>query len=589
MNYRRHFAFFILLSCLFTIISCRQSNKQGTEESVDFKRTDNTVIVRALNDADVLNPLMTTINTSRMVADQVFQLLLYVDPETLQLIPELADSLPIATDIEEGPFKGGVKYTFTIHESAVWSDGSPVTAEDYLFSVKALLIPGVGNPALRNAAASLKDVRIDPTNPKKLDVYFNQKHFQAEAIAGNLIHVLPKSIYDPDGLLDNIALSDITDIEKASGLVDANPELKKFVESINTPEYTREVITGSGPYFLEEWVAGQRIVLRKKENWWGQKLADKHPGLLAYPDQIIFSPIPEDFTAITALKAEEMDVVIRIPPADFIEMQEQKEVLSKYNLFTSEQLAYYFLYVNTSSPKLSDKRVRKALAHAIDVDAIIEGVYNGFGKRTASPVSPSSPDYNKALEPVAFSPELARRLLEEAGWKDSNNNGIADKEINGTITELSLEYGHSANSSSSEAVALLVKDYAQQVGIDLRLVPTEMTQGMARVNNKDYELFSGGLQQLTTWTPRQHWHSEGHNRMSFATAYTDSLIERSEIAGPDERRKIYHELQQIIYEEQPMILLMVPQNRIAIHKRFETPITPIYPGYFPNLVRIRKD
>lgn len=579
----------IVLLSLFVMVSCKQSNTEGTEETVEFKRTSNTVAVRTLNDADLLNPLMTTINTSRMVADQVFQYLLYVDPKTLELIPELATSRPAATDIEEGPYKGGVKYTFEIQEAAVWDDGSPITAEDYLFTMKALMIPGVGNAAFRSFASSLKDIQIDPENNKKFDVFFDKKHFQAEEIAGNMMQVMPRHIYDAEGLLDEITYKEVADQENASALAESNAQVAQFIESINDPKFTREMIKGSGPYQFEEWVPGQRIVLNKKDNWWGDALADDYPALQAYPDQIIFQPIPEDLTAVTALKSEEIDIVIGIPASDFLDLQKQEDVSSVYNFYTPEQMAFYFLYLNTDAPKLSDKRVRKALAHSINVDTIINQVYKGFGKRTASPVWQDSPDYNDDLQPVEFNPGKAKSLLSEAGWEDSNNNGIVDKEINGTLTELSLEYGLGANRPTSEAVALLIKDYAQAVGIDIQLNPLEMTQWIPRLNNRDYEIYSGGLLQTPIWGPRQHWHSEGANRMAFASAYTDELIEKSEVASAEERREIYKELQKIIYEEQPSILLMVPQNRMAIHKRFETPITDYYPGYFPNLVRHKEE
>ncbi len=588
---RQHFpALFSVIILAFTVFSCGNSDNEGSENQIDFQRTDNSVAIRVLNDADVLNPMLSSINTSTMISDQVFQYMLTNDPETLDLVPQLAKSRPAVENLEDGPYKGGLKFTFEIHEEAVWDDGTPVTGEDYVFTVKLLKIPGLANQNISLYTAFLVDAEVDADNPKKFHVYYNERSWQAEEIAGNLFHIMPKHIYDENGLLDDIPLRDLSDTEKAAQLVESSDQIKQFMDAFSDPKFSREIITGCGPYEFEEWVTGQRIVINKKDNWWGKDLAPQFPGLQAFPDQIIIRPIPEDPTAITAIKSEEIDVVVGIPPADYVEMVNNEIVTDKYNLFTTEQLAHYFLYVNTEKSQLSDKRVRRALAHSLNVDTIINQVYKGFGKRPASPVHPMSPDYNKSLSPIDFNPQKAIALLEEAGWKDSNNNGIVDKTIDGKLTELSIEYGLGANRPTAESVGLLIKDFALKVGIDIQLVPLELTQWVARLNQRDYDLYSGGLRQQIRWNPRQIWHSTGPNRTAFGNAQMDEMIDKAElIMDVEERRLIYNELQRIINDEQPIISLMIPQSRMAIHKRFETPFTPIYPSFFPNLVKLKKE
>ncbi len=581
----------ILASLLLVAVafSCKNST-EGNETTVDFQRKDNSVSIRVLNDADVLNPLLTSINTSMIAAEQVFQYLLTTDPETLESTPQLAKSLPVATNVEEGPYAGGLKFTFELFEEAVWDNGTPVTAEDYIFTVKALKIPGLANRNYQVYTSYLVNAEADPQDPKKLHVYFSERTWQAMEIAAQLFVVLPKHIYDPEGLLDDIPASELSDAEKAAQLTENSEKVQQFIKSFQDPKFSREVITGSGPYRFEEWVPGQKIVLNKKENWWGDALSDQYQGLRAYPDQITLQPIPEDASAVTALKAEEIDVVTSIPASDFVDLQNQEMVTQKYDLKAPETFAHYFLWVNTTNPKLNDKRVRKALAYAINKQVIIDEVYEGFGQTTASPVAPSSPDYNKKLSPIAYDPEKAKALLKEAGWEDTNNNGIVDKVINGERTELTLEYGMSAGRSTSEAIALLIKDFAQAVGIDVQPAAMEFTQGVARLNQKDYELFSNGLQQQPYWNPKQVWHSGGANRTGFGNAEMDQMIDSAElIMASAERRPIYMQIQEILHDEQPIISLMVPKNRIAVHKRFETPLTPIYPNFFPNLIKLKDD
>lgn len=592
MTMNRHlFAkLFTAIIFAFSMTACNPDGSDGNGSEVDFQRTDNSVAIRVLNDADVLNPVLTSINTSQMVADQIFQSLLTLDPETLETIPQLATSRPEASIVEEGPFQGGMKFTFEIQPEAKWADGSDVTAEDYIFTVKVMKIPGLANPAYQIYLAYLVDVVVDENNPKRFHVYFNEQTWQAEDIAGNLFHILPKYIYDEAGLLDGVTLSNLSDPQTAKNFVESSQEVQQFMEAFQDPKFSREIVSGSGPYEFDEWVSGQRIVVKRKSDWWGDALADSYPGLQAFPNEIIFQPIPEDATAIAALKSEEIDVAIGIPATDYLDMQDQAIVTDKYDLFNPEILAHYFLWVNTTDPKLSEKGVRKALAHAIDRQKIIDEVYEGFGKTTTSPVAFLSPDFNKSLSPVEFNPDKAKVLLKEAGWEDSNNNGIVDKMINGELTELSIEYGLGAGRATAEATGLLIKDYAQAVGIDIQLTPLELTQWVARLNQKDYEIYSGGLQQQPSWNPKQVWHSGGANRTGFGNAELDKLIDQAElIVDPQKRRPIYQQIQEILHDEQPIISLMVPQNRMAIHKRFETPITAEYPNFYPNLIQLKKD
>ncbi len=582
--YFSRIVFFYLMICL---VACQKTSSEGTEAAIDYKRTDNSVVMRLLGDADLLNPQLTTNNSSILAINQVYQYLLAIDPISLELIPQLAKSRPGIKNIENGPYKGGVKFTFEIHDEAVWDDGKAITAEDYIFSAKVMSIPGLADPNLQASMTYFKQVEIDPDNPKKFDVIFNKKYILAEAVAGNHLHVLPKHIYDEEGLLDDIPLVDLTDLDKATDLASSSDNIKQFMEVFASPEFTREKIIGSGPYSFTSWTPGQEIVLDRKEDWWADDLQEDYLGLQAFPDQIIFKPIPENATAITGIKGEELDVVIRIQPDDFVSIQNQDIVTSKYNLHAPENLAFYFLYLNTGKPNLSDKRVRKALAHAVNVDTLINRMFMGLAKKIASPVAYSTPDYHKELQPLPYDPEKAKALLKEAGWEDSNNNGIVDKMLNGELTELSLEYHH-INRASSEANAIVVKDFASEIGIDIQLTPVSHSTGIQLLNNKDYDIYSGGLGQLPIWLPRQNWHSEGRDRTSFGSTYTDELIERSELAeDPEERKKIYQELQQIIYDEQPVIFLFSPQNPIAIHKRFETPLSSYYPGVFPNLLKIK--
>lgn len=122
-----------------------KNNPASKEDDVVFSlnRPLNEAILQIDAEPDRLNPALSTSSYARIVANTIFQYLLYIDPQSLEIVPQLARSRPEATPITEGPYAGGIAYAFEIHEQAVWDDGSPVTAQDFIFTLKAVLNPQV--------------------------------------------------------------------------------------------------------------------------------------------------------------------------------------------------------------------------------------------------------------------------------------------------------------------------------------------------------------------------------------------------------------------------------------------------------------
>lgn len=587
--------FFILITIafigIFTIVSCKTDSKKV---QVDFKRTENTLSIRLRAEADRLNPVLTTSNYARQVVDQIFQYLLTIDPQTYEFIPQLAKARPTVQDITDGPWKGGVAYTYEIFEEAQWDNGTPITAQDFIFTLKAVFNPLVQAQAFRAYLAFIKDVQVDPSNPKKFTVITNEKYILGEESISNGFAIMPASIYDPQGLMNEISLAELADPAKAEALAKSNENLKQFAEAFNSEKYAREkgFVSGSGPYQFEEWQSGQKIVLTKKANWWGNKLSSKYPGLEAFPDKLEFLPITDPAAVLAAVKAEEIDVVTELDTKDFLDLRSLPFVQERYNFHTPPALAYNCIYINNKNPKLADKRVRRALAHAIDIEEIIKTVYDGFGERTALPLLPSSKDYDKNLKLVDYNVAKAKDLLQQAGWKDTNNNGIVDKEINGERVELTLGCQVSATSESGRNAILLMQGTAKQAGIGIEIIPKEFRVIMEDVRADNHELAVGGRTiPPITWDPKQDWHSEGlaggSNHANFENAAADKLIEEIQVTLDDAKRaELYKRFQAILYDEQPFIFLFIPTNRILTHKRFEAQATSILPGFVPNQIKL---
>lgn len=578
----------------FVLTGCKPDPRSSTENSIVFElnRPLNEAVIQLDAEPDRINPALSTSTYARIVSNTVFQYLLFIDPQTLEMVPQLAKARPEISPITEGPYTGGMSYTFEIHDEAVWDNGSPVTAEDYIFTLKAVLNPRVPASAYRAYLSFIKDVEVDPANPKRFTVMANELYILGEEAISAALPVMPAYQYDPEGLLKDLSLAELADEAGAAELAESDPRFQQFADLFTSPKYSREKegIAGSGPYRFEAWETGQRLVVAKKENYWGEALVEQYPALAGYPDKFTFRPIPDPTAAITALKDAQVDAMANIPPTDFEELQKNEFTAKRYNFFSPPLLANTFIYVNTRVPRLSDKRVRQALAYAINVEEIIETVYTGMGAPYASPVHPSFPYYDNSLKPIPYEPEKARELLREAGWTDSNNNGIADKTVNGQLEELSLKYKIVAGRDNIQSIALLVQESAKRAGIDIQIESREFAVLAEDFKRRDFELAPWGKAiPPSLWEPKQEFHSEGDDRTGFATAETDALIDRIQVTlDEQERNRLYKQLQGILYDEMPLIYLLVPTSRVAIHKRFEIEPTPIYPGYFPNLLKLKE-
>lgn len=584
-------AFIGFVAVCICLASCKPEPKdsQDLASLASCERTNNEVVLRLEAEPDILNPLITTTSYANQLNFQIFSYLLTLDPESLELIPQLAKARPTIEFITDGPYAGGTNYTYEIHEEAVWEDGSPVTGHDYAFTLKAALNPEVSAVRLRPHITLIKDVVVDESNPKRFTVVTDKRFFSGEEKTASTFSVMPEKVYDPNGYLKDIPVSAFTDAKKLEALA-KDERLKQFADVFQSPQYGREVgfVTGSGPYRFTGWETGQELVLEKKKDWWGDPLAAKYRALEAFPDKLIFKPIKEGVAAIQGLKGGVLDVVPDIEAATFMDMKDDPTMTDCFEFYSPSMLAVAFIYVNQNNPKLADKRVRQALSHAIDVGRIIEKVYFGIGERLASPVHPNQKFYNDDLAIPDYNAEKAKALLAEAGWTDTNSDGTVDNEVDGERVELVLRYSYSSGRASSENSALIIQESARRAGVKIELEAVEFRQLLGRQRAGDFELSGAARSLAPNWEPRQNYHTEGDNRAGFGNAETDALMGKiQETLDDDERYKLYKELQAIIYDERPEIYIMTYSVRFAIHKRFETPISAYFPGYFPNYMKLR--
>ena len=582
---------FFLLAPL-AILTLFSSSCRREEQSSMHKRSSNEVSIRLEAEPDRLNPLLSTISYSRQVFDPLHLYLMNYDPTTLVLVPQLLKETPKIELIKNGVFEGGTKYSFEIREEAVWDDGKPVTAADYEATLKLIFNPFLPTLGYRTFLENIQSFDIDKVNPKKFTIILNDTYFAGLESLTNVVPVLPKHIFDADNSLDTVSLLKLISDPSPENQLKNYPFIKDFADYYLGEFFSRnpEGVNGAGPYKLVSWQSGQEILLEKKQAWWGDKLATDNAAFQAFPDKLLFKIIPDPVSALAALKNEEIDVMQNIAPEDFLDLTSDSTTKAHFSFYTPSSLSSYYISLNTRLPILSDKKVRRAFAHAIDVDELIKNVFIGFGTRCATPLHPSSAEYNADLKPITFSIEKAKKLLAEAGWSDTDKDGILDKKLGGKKTALSVKYLANASKASSMTLAELIKSNARKAGIDVVIDAKDANTLLDKLRSREFEMISAGRSITPQWSPSQNWRTDADNRSGFGNEKTDEWIDALE-REPNQSKRwvISKKLQAEIYEEQPEIMLFCPQERLVIHKRFEAVSTAVWPGFHPVAFKLIKD
>lgn len=557
------------------------------EEQVDYKYNDNTVRVRLGRKPDRINPALSYSADSRMAYDLVFMEMLDFDPNTLEMTPIIVKNKPVVKEITEGEYAGGNSFSYEIRDEATWDDGSPITGHDVDFSLKLILSP-IGSP-YRSYFDFVKKVEVDPSNPKKFTVYSDKKYMLAEDVISNT-YLYQKSIYDPNEVLKQYSIAQFN-----------SPAIKEYAEVESLKDYAKTFrsakhasdpagVSGCGPYRFVKWETGQYIQLIRKKDWWGDKVNSSSPLFAAGPDTVLLKIIPDQAAALNALKDNELDVMQSMDSKDFVDFKANTELSKDYSLHNPTTTSIYFIAFNNKLPKLSDKKVRRALAHLMDVDDFLENFYYGFGERINGPIPNSASYHASDLPLIDFNLEKAKALLNEAGWKDSDDDGFVDKDGNNLTLDILIP-----TSKAAENVGLVFQNNLKKAGINATINKKDGKEARKLSRTQNYEIYIGasgldiGLVEL-----KQNYHTinsapGGTNIMSFGNEKTDALIDEIRVTLDESKRtKLYKEIQREIYDWQPAIYLFSPKERLAIHKRFDAKTSAKRPTFHLNTFKLRK-
>jgi peptide/nickel transport system substrate-binding protein len=342
---------------------------------------------------------------------------------------------------------------------------------------------------------------------------------------------------------------------------------KHYLEEVGTEGFVAQPI-GTGPFKFVEGQLDDQIVMERFDDYWGGA-PDLEPVGAACVEQAIFRVIPEASTRVAALLAGEVDIIQSVPSELIDTLSQTPGIQVKTAPGTQPQ----WLQLNVSSSLFEDVRVRQAMNYAMDKDLIVEAVYGGRAVPLPGPLSPFNNFVNTDLAPYPYDPQMALELLAEAGWTDSDGDGILDKDGQPfAFTIDTLEDWRSL----AEAVATVYRD----IGIDatVRFWEYSVVQPQLLACERQAYLDDWGD---SAFDPVGHfeakWHTfvEGEpygrgNFMCYGNERVDELIKMGETtADADSRRVIYDEAQAIVYEEAPAVFLILPEEAEAASDRVQ--------------------
>jgi len=567
--------FFAALLCSVLVISCGGQKRNADGGNAGEPVKGEWIVIHELSDPEGLNPLITNDASASAIFNRVYEKMLEQDFTTTELYPVLAEALPTISDDH-------LTYTFTLREGITFSDGKPLTAKDVIFSYKVVKNPLIADAAaLRNYYESVKDV----TSPddRTVVVTMTKQYFLAEYFLGGL-WIVPKHIFDPKGLTDRYTFAETDAME----LAQKNVALKEFANWYNTADVKRDpkLNIGSGPYVYDEWKTGEQVVLRRNTKFWND---GKDPWNPAYPEKLIYKVVNDRSSAVVALKNGEMDFMEYVPAAKYTEEVDTLATpfLRKYAFETQ---AYSYIGFNMDRTVLSDARVRKAVAHCLDRDALIKQVVRGLAVTVNSPIYQQRPEYDATIPNIGFDIVEAKKLFVEAGWGDSDGDGVLDKVIGGKKMPLAFTFMINAGNEMREAIAITLAEDLRKVGVKMEIRKLEWSVFLENLRSRQFDMYIGGwVNDPIPSDPYQIWHSsqignKGSNYVGFRNSRDDQLLEmnRNEF---DETKRIEYmkEFQQIVAKEQPYVFLWSPLYPSVYNTRLQNVrYSMVRPGYLPT-------
>lgn len=574
-----------LTSCLqkkenAQVIVSSSSYFQLANEKTYLKEWSKSNILHAhlSTEPDNLHPVNGSSSPRSELFNYIHKTVLAIDKKTEQLIPVLCDRLP-----EEAP--DGKHYSFQLSKNIRWDDQQLLTADDIIFTAKVNKCLLTSNPSLQPYWNNLLSIKKG-NDPFSFTLELKEKTIQSIYFLSSF-PIIQRARYDSLDVFSKITFEQLDDTNFYHAVPD---ELKAFANQFNDPVNGHDPsrISGLGDYKIAKWQSGEFIQLIKKDK-------SNHTS----PEQLVFHFIKDDNALLLSLRNGNIDYTSGITIQNFFNISSDSLQRKNFSALLMPTYNYTFIALN-EKPLASNRKAyfnelktRRAIALLTPVDQILSALYHAYGKdckRMVSNVSPLKKEFNTELKPLQFDLQRAKNLLNAAGWK-INRDGILQNN-QGDLFQPELIYLN--NSSDWKDMAMLIADAYKKAGIFVQLTPADINVFLTRARAHDFDMILGswnGSQQPEDFTQLWHsssWKNNGSNYPGFGNRESDLLIDSMRIETDlNKRLKMSHRLQQMVYDDQPMVFLYCNLRRNIIHKRFANRnFFAERPGIFLNELRL---
>ncbi len=480
-----------------------------------------------VTEVKTFNGMVSSDTASNAMIAMMFNVLVNVNPDTLTPYPDLATVVP--TRENGGISQDGLTYTFKLRTDVKWHDGQAFTAKDVVYTYTTMQKKELGS----QRTSELNDRVESVTAPDDATVVFKMKKIVAPFLISNMYYIVPEHI-----------LKDV-----------AADQIKAHPFSLGDAKAT----IGTGPFKFGSYTKGDNVTLLKNASFFRGE-----PAL----DQYIYKIVKDRTVLAQVLKTGEVDFG-PLTPALYDEMSKQPNLNAlKYDSFSFFFYAYQL--DPTKTTLFQEKAVRQALTYALDREAMLKAIRFGLGVVGAGTEPTLSWAYapDKITTKYTYDPAKANQLLDQAGWV-KGADGIRAKDGK----KLSFTLWTYSGDPVTEGYLASIQQLWKAVGADVTPKTEEFSTFVARLTEShDFEVamvgFSWGTDpdQQTMWATQSY--GSGFNLNKYSNPQIDDITAKALVELDQEKRKdLYIQMQNILADEVPSVILYFSQTVVGVSKR----------------------
>lgn len=504
--------------------ACANAGQGNPAPSSGTPQKGGTLIEGWSTEPKFLLPVLSSDVYSNIANRLLFEGLLYLDDKG-KMQPNFAEKLPeVSSD--------GLTYTFKLRGDIKWSDGSPVTPEDVVFSYQLYY-------------DKKYDGLLGNSRPSAI------RYIKEVTASGSTITLQAASRYAP--FLLNY--SDVPIVPKKI-LGD------KTAAQLNTDAFVSGPPISNGKFKFQSWAKGDKLVLARNENYF------RGPVNL---DNWVYKKVPDSVAVLQQLKTGEIDVG-RLDPSTFEEAKAQSNLnVLSFPYFNFDEFIFQLDPSKAQGQILGDKAVRQALVYGLDRQALVDASYFGQATVATSPIPPLSWAYNKNVSPkYPFDTKKAASLLDGAGWK-MGSGGVREKQGQ----KLTLDLVTNADNTLRVKNLQIMQEQWKKIGVDaqVRSVANLVQLSNLLTAERNFGVLFIGYSLGIDPDQSGLWHSRttavgGNNGGMFKNEQVDKLLDEA-VAEIDQnkRKAMYATFQNLFEEELPTCILCYPNGIYGVNKR----------------------